>query len=120
MKLYSPCKEGENKEAESIDQSEEKLDWHDIIYRFNGKDGEEKTPMATEDGQEQLNWEANVYKFDFKDGEEEADSDNFAKQKGMPRLNSELAWKYWRSLVSGMDESENYELAMFLFCALKN
>ncbi|TRY73534.1 hypothetical protein TCAL_17443, partial [Tigriopus californicus] len=82
----------------------EKLDWHDIDYYF-GKDGQKNTQKSIQ--------KRSV-------DSDEPTRDNFAKQKGMPKLSSETAWKYWKNEISGMEEISDYELAMFLYCALNH
>jgi len=69
-------------------------------------------------------WENNVYSYtysNFPQKQEAADNVLLEPKDAMPPLTNESAWSTWKKLMmDNMSESDDYDLALYLYCALNN
>lgn len=65
-----------------------------------------------------VRWDGNLYKYYF--FAQENNQVLSKPEEAIPRLTAEANWASWKKLMmDNMPPSDDYELAMFLYCSLK-
>jgi len=64
-------------------------------------------------------WDGNVYSYGFLP-QKAADDALLNAQDAIPPLTNEAGWRAWKDLMMSMKDSDDYELALYLHCALNS
>jgi len=64
-------------------------------------------------------WDGNLYSYSFL-AQKDVDDTLLEEQKAIPPLTNEAGWAHWKHLMMTMLPSDNFEFALYLYCALNH